>query len=384
MRDLYIVLILFAGLVVGCLPSTKLESNLPSTPAPAPSPTPTPSPSPGPSPSPAPTPSTTYLYRVGTDSDQIFYANVDLSTGVLTEQTAASLGPTCTQPSSVVVTPDKAFMYVGCYGNSKIALFSLNSSTGVPTYVDEYGIVGQPLQLVINSAGTLLYEITNGNILSYTLTPSTGFLFLANSVLFAGGGGTSMALDATDSYLYAGYGSGVRLYVLDSAGAMVETGPVMASVAIDLKINPANNRLFVAKGGGDFLNIAVSATTGAMTFTDFQPASPSSPFSVHGSVFNSAGTVVYTLKNYEGTIEVFAVNVTTGEHTLIDTETLPSGCSPKSASILATDDFLFTGCTDSSGKTISYAINSDGTLQSTPVTNTTSGVKVMSSVLVQY
>lgn len=327
--------------------------------------------------------STTYLYRVGTAADKIFPANVNLSSGALIEQSAVSLA-SGTQPNSIAVTPNHKFMYVSYYGTSKIAAFSLDSSTGVPTYLNEY-LTLQSVKLVMDPLGRFLFALQNIQIVCFTIDQTTGAINLTGGVNIVSGG-SGIAVDSTGSFLFKGsQSSGINSYTIDPwFGSLTQVGTTMGAPGSAFRVNPANNRLFAVKPGGDMLNFSVNTSSGLLTFTDFQPVSTSSPFSFSDLVFNAAGTTLYALKGFEGRIEAFTVNLSTGNLTALNSVNLPSGCDAKALSLLANENFIYTGCTDSSGKSLSYAINPDTSLGSSASTSTVSGMSVNDSILVTY
>jgi 6-phosphogluconolactonase (cycloisomerase 2 family) len=320
---------------------------------------------------------------VGTATDKIFSANVDLSSGALLEQGSVSL-TAGSQPNGLAVTPDHKFMYVSYYGSSKIALFSLDSSTGVPTYVNEY-LTLPSLKFVMDPLGRFLFVLQNVQIVCFTINSTTGAINLTGGVNIASGG-SGIAVDSTGRFLFKGsQSSGINAYTIDPMfGSLTAIGTTWGAPGSAFRLNPANNRLFAAKPGGDTLNFAVNTTSGLLTFTDFQPVSATSPFSYDDFIFNAAGTTMYALKGFDGRIEAYTVNSSTGNLTALNSVNLPSGCSPKSLALLANEKFIYTGCTDSSGKAVGYAINADTSLGSATATSTVSGMSVNDNLLVAY
>lgn len=332
---------------------------------------------------PTPPVSTTYLYRVGTATDKIFSANVNLSSGALIEQNTVNV-TSGSQPNSIAVTPDRKFMYVSYYSTSKIALFSLNSSTGVPTYVNEY-LTLPSLKLVMDPLGRFLFVLQNVQIVCFTIDSATGAIHLTGGVNIVSGG-SGIAVDSTGRFLFKGsQSSGINSYSIDPwFGGLTQVGTTMAAPGSAFRLNPANSRLFAVKPGGDMLNFSVDTSSGLLTFTDFQPVTTSSSFSYSDLAFNAAGTTLYALKGFDGRIEAFTVNLTTGNLTALNSVNLPSGCDAKSLSLPANGNFIYSGCTDSSGKSLGYAINPDTSLGSLAVTSTVSGMSVNEGILVTY
>lgn len=335
------------------------------------------------SPTPPAPVSTTYLYRVGMATDKIFWANVNLNSGALLEQGSVNLA-SGSQPNSIAITPDRKYMYVGYYGTSKIALFSLNSSTGAPTYVNEY-LTLQSLKFVMDPLGRFLFVLQNVQIVCFTIDSATGAIHLTGGMNIVSGG-SGIAVDSTGSFLFKGsQTTGINSYAIDPFfGSLTQIGVTVGAPGSAFRLHPANNRLFAPKPGGDMLNFSVNTASGLLTFTDFQPVTTSSPFSYNDLVFNAAGTTLYALKGFDGRIEAFAVNLTTGNLTALNSASLPSGCEARSLSLLANEKFIYTGCTDSTGKSFGYAINPDTSLGAAGATSTVSGMNVNDSLLVTY
>jgi 6-phosphogluconolactonase (cycloisomerase 2 family) len=140
------------------------------------------------------------------------YAYYRAGNGTLTTNLFGTGGyPLSGAASSLVISPNSQFLYVALAGTQKLAIFSLDTSTGIPSSVS-----GSPFQigyaidqLVINPSGGVLFGVSRNQaaVLSWTLNASSGVATLAGA--FPVG---------IKPYWAALAASGSYMYVVDSVG----------------------------------------------------------------------------------------------------------------------------------------------------------------------
>jgi hypothetical protein len=78
-------------------------------------------------------------------------------------------------------------------------------------------------------------------------------------------------------------------------------------------------------------------------------------------VFSANGSFAYLVNGDAHTLEVYSLN-TAGYMTFHQEVILPDGCQPKALEMMLDNTYLFTSCSDSSGKTFSFEVLNDGTV----------------------
>jgi 6-phosphogluconolactonase (cycloisomerase 2 family) len=130
------------------------------------------------------------------------YAYLRAGSGELTTQ--IGIFPLSGEASSLVISPNNTFLYVGLPSTQRLAVYSLDSATGIPTQVGSSFQVGYTItQLVMAPGGTVLYALspTQQAVLSFTLTPSSGVPVLVGNQT-VGVLPVHMVLSANGSYIY--------------------------------------------------------------------------------------------------------------------------------------------------------------------------------------
>lgn len=245
--------------------------------------------------------STTFVYRVGSNADQLVYASVDLATGALAEHGSISLGAG-SAPTALAVTPDKRFLYVANGGSNSISLFNLNGTTGVATFAAASPTLASPIGLLMDPLGRFLFCLEGSEILSYVIGGTGGLTWTGTTTI--GSGARAIATDAAGRVLYkSSTGSGINSYSINQTdGELSSPGTLDAVAATSMKVNPATTRLFAPSyGNGDVLSYAVDPVGGRETFTRFISTGNSFPY--YDLTFDASGAYVYLLNNYLGLIE---------------------------------------------------------------------------------
>jgi 6-phosphogluconolactonase len=176
------------------------------------------------------TPSGNYLYvtatggQVGTDGSIVAFS---ASAGVLTNLgTVSSAG---SNPNGLAVDPSGSNLYVANTGSNSIAIFEISSTGTPPGSLTPFGSPIattpsiSPVSLIFDPAGAYLYVANQGssNVAVYLIDSTTGLPTLATVGPFVtqGGSPSVLAVDPTGEYLYVanqGTSAGIQAFSLSS------------------------------------------------------------------------------------------------------------------------------------------------------------------------
>lgn len=308
-----------------------------------------------------PTPaSETFVYRVGPSSDSIRRASLDPATAWLREHAPTALADG-SAPVDLAVSPDANFLFVANSGTLTIETYSLDRTTGEPTLAFSRSTAGEPVRLLMDPLGRFLFELEDDAVVTY-LVAVTGELTWQSSVAVTGGG-RALGIDDQGKFLYvSSTGDGTLSYDIDAVtGDLTNPSAAEPAAAEALKVTAATTRLYApSTANGDILLFSVVPATGVPTFSSFLSTAAASP--LRDIVFAPGESHLYTVVQEENRVQAFAVNSVSGALSLIGAVTLPDGCRPSSLAIDPDSDFLFTGCTDESGKTFVMQRNPNGSL----------------------
>jgi 6-phosphogluconolactonase len=326
-----------------------------------------------------------FIYRVSSSSDTLYYAYVN-SNGKLSEQSSIALTTGC-QPSDLAVTPDHNFLYVSCKGTNTVLTYLFDRNSGIPDYA--YSVSrgsGSPLQVAVHPNGDFLYDMLDKSIEMAVLDTTTGYGTATYSYIVGSVGGyQAFAISPSGDYLYqAAAESGITEFSVNSTTGQLTLINIEAAYNAQtaMRVNPANSMLYVANSAdGDILNFAIDGT-GLLSLTSTESTGETT--ANYDLVFDADGSHLYTVNYAADKLLSFDVDASTGALSLLNSVSLPTGCGPKTLSLAARGNFLYTGCTDSSGLTYGYAIKSTGDIDTTAITSTVSGMTTESILAISF
>ena len=246
------------------------------------------------------------------------------------------------------INPAASFIYVvnnggeGMLGTSSISAFRMDAATGALTPVRKklLAVDVRPLSITVNPAGTFAYVTYQGSdvgasddgIKVYRINATTGALTENRDGLQAlEGPPTSLAMNATGTFLYAVYGgedtgekNGLSVYRINSVtgdlslvkNSVFKTGNVPQTIIL----NNAGTSAYIASDGSTRSIVStyhVNASTGELTQV---ASSKDMGINVNSILFNHAATFAYILSvtnilNATGTVSAFRINAETGAFT---------------------------------------------------------------------
>jgi 6-phosphogluconolactonase (cycloisomerase 2 family) len=274
-------------------------------------------------------PSGPYLYSADSGSAQVETWTI-LPSGVLAEDSTASTGGVNNHPYSVVFDP-AGFVYVGSNDNPNgtVEGFTPVANGLVVQGTSPYTSGNVPYSLALDPTDSFLYapNVNDGAVAEYTITAGA----LSNPPNYDGA--------LTNPYAVAVYPAGGFLYITDNtadvvqeysyspttglltagllAGDQLATGTTPQGIAID----PSGKFLYVSNSGdGTVSAYTINATTGALTSIGAAYVSTTTNIpSVTPTALavDPSSQYLYVANGDDGTITVFAINATTGALTQV-------------------------------------------------------------------
>jgi 6-phosphogluconolactonase (cycloisomerase 2 family) len=242
------------------------------------------------------------------------YAYVRAGNGTLTTLIGNGGYPLSGAASSLVISPNSQFLYVALPGTQRLAIYSLDSSTGVPSQVGSSQQIGYAIdQLVINPSGGVMFGVSRNQaaVLSWTLNASSGVATLAGA--FPVGVKPAWAiLSASGSYMY----------VVDSVGTtpIYVNGVLTGNSPNIYGYNVAANGILTQMAGSPFFE-------NPDAITGIYPTQP-----VAGATSNDT-RFLFIANQGSHNVSVFKIATTSGEPTeVLGTTTTINGIQVSTAS----------------------------------------------------
>lgn len=242
-------------------------------------------------------PSGKFVYGTDELNDRIAMFTVDGTTGVLTATTPAT-ADTGVAPHFITVHPNGQFAYVAHAGEDTIGVYSIDQTTGVLTEIPANRFVlpataANPFIFAVDPKGEFAYLASSGagsqNVSAFAIDSGTGALTLLGTPLSLGGQNPrGIAIHPSGRFVYVTASSNniVSAYAMDN-NVLTFVGSVAAgdqplSVAVDL----SGKFAYVTNEIGDTISIfTIDETTGAL-------AARGAPFSLPAGFAPEAITIV--------------------------------------------------------------------------------------------
>jgi YVTN family beta-propeller protein len=230
--------------------------------------------------------------------------------------------------NSVAVDPSGKFAYVanGGGGSTSISVYSINATTGALTSTGKIPATGVPASVTVHPSGKFAYVASEntspgsaGTASTYTINATTGALTSVGTIA-AGGDPVSMVVDSAGKFAYVTNSSSndVSMYTIDGAtGALTSTGTVIAGTdPVSVAVDPSGKFAYVTNyESSDVSMYAIDGTTGALTPIGTIAAGqyPTS-IAVHPS-----GKFAYVTNSGSNDVSIYSVDTTTGVLTFLGT-----------------------------------------------------------------
>jgi len=232
-----------------------------------------------------------FLYAMLNDRDNsrvghVVSYSINASSGALTSTGTANTGGF---PGLFTFEPSGRFAYVGNQGSTSISAYSIDSSTGVLSEVADspFKLDYNPISFTVDTAGKFLYvprEDTVGNsyIAVFSIDSSTGALSeIAGSPFAAEFNSPSLAIAPSGRFAYVGSGGdnagSLSVYTIDAQTGALTNKRTTATPAgsYGVKIDPSGRVAYSINGPrvdpGSILAFTLNTTTGEPTYIGSVP-----------------------------------------------------------------------------------------------------------------
>ena len=292
-------------------------------------------------------------------------------------QTPSPVAPIVTPPPPVttVAAVVPRFAYAANATDVTISIYAVDAQSG-QLRANGYAVAGVGVrEVAVDPSNSFVYALvgvgTNAGVFVARIDAETGQLTpVAGSPFATGNVPEGIAVHPTGPYVYVtdSNSDSVFAYAIDSssgavtpvAGSPFAAGDYPKSVAVD----PTGKFVYVTnKESANVSAFRIDAATGALTPISGSPFV--SGFNPNSVVVNSSGTVAYVVNGgqftFTSTISVYSIDQSTGALTLTASPLIVNGSSSEAAAINRTDKFLYVA-NGGSDNVSAYAIGANGAL----------------------
>ncbi len=285
-------------------------------------------------------------FYIGTYNGVIYQSSLELGTGTLGSiSNAANSG----DPSWIAMTPNRKFLYAVNEGAGTVAAFSVISSNGVLTFLNQQSSLGSgPAHVVVDSSGKNVIVANYGGG-SVTVFPIQANGQLGTATAHMQHPGTSphahcTTLDASNHFAFVcdlGLNQ-VRSYVFNpAAGTLVTNTTLITSVPANsgprhLTFDPQSKRAYlICETSSTIIAFNYDATNGVLnafqTVSTLLPDGFTNVNTTAEIAMHPSGKFIYGSNRGKNTIAVFAVSAANG--TLTPIQQQPTGARPRNFAI---------------------------------------------------
>jgi len=192
---------------------------------------------------------------------------------------AGSPFPAGTGPLAIAVDLKGQYAFVANGGSNNVSVYSIDQATGVLSAVagSPFATAGpHPQSVAVDPLGNFLYvvDFSTSDVSIFAINGLNGALSLLGSV--SPGGAWSIAVDPSGKYAYVATGFGLQGYAIDSVtGALTALGPIstpMNSNSIDVVVDRAGNLVYSLDNATDSVNVyTLNVATGDLSLVAGSP-----------------------------------------------------------------------------------------------------------------
>jgi 6-phosphogluconolactonase (cycloisomerase 2 family) len=229
-----------------------------------------------------------FVYTANSDDNSVSMFTVNASTGILTPTTPPAVSTLAnvstgneSSPLAVTVDPSGRFAYAVNEDDGTVSMFTIDSTTGIlmPTTPATVFTGPIPFGITVDPSGKFAYVVNNESgvsmpfgISQYTVDSVTGVLTENTpSVVGAGNGPTSVAVDPTSKFAYVvnRQDNTVSMFTIDSSTGnltpntptIIATGKQPFCVAVD----PSGKFVYVTNQNSNSVSIYTINANGTLT-----------------------------------------------------------------------------------------------------------------------
>ena len=278
-------------------------------------------------------PAGTFAYVVNYFQHTVLMFAINSSTGVLTALSPAAVR---TDPSndaangnsiSIAINPAGTFAYVVNHYTNKIAMFAINTSTGIlsPLSTPSVSSGNDPRWISINPAGTFAY-VTNyaDNTLTIYSIGNDGILTAVNTIS-AFSGPTQTAIHPSGNYAYVTNSTANSISILNLQNNTVIGTVLTGNGPSQIAINPNGTNAYVVNSNSNTVSMYSFGNDGSLIpLSTATIATGAFPVSIG---VNPSGAYAYVSNFGDNTMSMYSINSSTGTLSALGTP-IATGTSP--------------------------------------------------------
>jgi 6-phosphogluconolactonase (cycloisomerase 2 family) len=309
-------------------------------------------------------------------------------TGLSADATSGTLSPISGSPfigppssQAAATTPDGHFLFVSSLKNNTVNGFSIDPTTGALAALPCFGGYTdlQPMNIAINQLGTHLYvQNQQGTISAFSidtgcLTPISGSPFRTGTIA------RGLAIDRTDTYLYAINETGVNVFSINPNGSLVQRNVFpFSSTLVSVQTSPVSDLVFVGDKGttNQIFVFSIFIDTGDLISVNSSPISTNnvSPMAL---ALDPAGKFLFVGSKEDQSISVYSVG-SGGSTAAVAGSPFTAGLGASSLTVDASGSYLFVA--NNGGMNVqSFKIGTSGSISPiNSVTTPTTPIAVVS------
>ncbi|MGB7603259.1 MAG: beta-propeller fold lactonase family protein, partial [Candidatus Sulfotelmatobacter sp.] len=283
-----------------------------------------------------------HLYLASAGDTEVAGFAINATTGVLTALTGSPYAAGAGAGAIPAFSPDGNYLYVMNQTANTVSGYSISPTTGALTALagPAPATGTTPDWIVFTPNGKYAYVADSGVDTISAYSVSSGVLTPLSTPTFAADEHPQdLTIDASGTHLYAPVANGstagaVQYYTINANGTLTSGGSTPAGVApIYLAIDPTGPYAYVSSSkGAEVFGYSINSTTGALTALAQSPFSTGAGSLPQFITIDPSGRFGYTANEGTANISGFTINATTGELTAM-TGPFPAGTKPIFVSI---------------------------------------------------
>jgi 6-phosphogluconolactonase (cycloisomerase 2 family) len=332
-------------------------------------------------------PSGNFLYVANRDVASISAYTIDPITGALTATPGSpffggGVGNPTENPSALAIDPAGKFLLVAETGIAKVAVYTINQTTGDLTELanSPFDSGGVPISIAIESHGKFAFVANDGDntVSAYSIDAVAGTLTaLAGSPFLTGGTPEAVATDAAGKFVYvANTGDAtISAYAIDSVSGNltdVSGSPFASSFRpSSITADPSGRFLYVVNGDASISVFGIDPNTGALAILGVLPSRAGIALAITSGTTPVAYTPQFAYVANAGSpsgsnnISGYSINPSTGVLSSVTGSPFAESFSPTSLLADPLAPYLYVtnkcsdlSCTAANGSISAYVINS--------------------------
>jgi len=268
-----------------------------------------------------------FAYVANEDSGNVSMYTINAATGALTALAPGTIAADAAAagPTSVAVDPSGKFAYVANGGDGlagffgSVSMYTVNATTGALSSLGKVAAGLFPNAVAVDPSGRFAYVANGdlfrgtGSVSMYTINATTGALTSIGTIVTAGAGASSVAVDPSGKFAYVTheFSDNVSMFTINAAtGALTSIGMIAAGITPgSVAVDPSGRFAYAANSGSNDVSMyTINATTGALTSIG-TAAAGIIPASV---AVDPSGKFAYVANNGSNDVSMYTINATTG------------------------------------------------------------------------